>query len=320
MDKRALLVGINCYEQLATLAGCVADATALQDLLHIDGDGTPNYHCRLLDSRQTQITRKILRASWNELFENFEGDALFYFSGHGSLTPVGGFLATYDWERNDPGLSMDELLTLANKSKAKSVLLVLDCCHSGSLGDPALLQTGFGNQSYLREGVTILAASRSSEPSLEIDGHGIFTNLLLGALSGGAADIRGYVSAASIYAYVEQALGPWEQRPVYKSHAYRLSPVRRCEPLVPDSLLRELPKIFKKSVSSFRMNPSYERTHRSAKFEHVTTFDKFKVLRNAGLLVTDGNKDLYSLALHSGLVKLSPLGQFYWTLAESRRL
>lgn len=319
MARRALLVGIDHYKDLSPLAGCVADATAMQDFLDVHEDGSPNYDCRLLVSSQTHVTRTVLRASWNELFDHFEGDALFFFSGHGSLTRVGGFLATYEWERNDPGLPMDELLTLANQSKARSVLLILDCCHSGCLGNPAILQ-GVESQAHLREGVTILAASRPSEPSLENDGHGVFTNLVLGALSGGAADVRGRVSAASIYAYAEQALGPWDQRPLYKSHADRLSPVRLCEPSVPDSLLRELPKLFKKADSLFRMDPSHERTHPSAKPQHVEVFDKLKVLRNARLLVTEEKKDLYFVALGSGWVKLSPLGRSYWNLAKSKRL
>jgi len=319
MPRRALLVGIDHYEKLAPLAGCVADAEAMRDLLENHEDGSTNYHCRLLVSSQMRITRQVLRSALNELFAHFEGDALFYFSGHGSFTQVVGLLATYDWERNDPGLPMDELLILANGSKAGSALLILDCCHSGALGDPATLQGGSANQSYLREGVTILAASRCSEPSVETDGHGVFTNLLLGALSGGAADVRGSVSAASIYAYAEQALGAWDQRPMYKSHADRLNPIRRCAPAVPDSLLRELPKLFKRADGPFRMNPSYERTHRTAKPEHVEIFEKFKVLRNARLLVTE-SKDLYYVALRSGSVSLSALGQFYWKLAVSKRI
>lgn len=322
MERRALLVGIDHYKHISYLNGCVADATAIQELLEAHEDGSPNYHCRLLVSSQGPVTRAVLRSAWNELFDNFEGDAVFHFSGHGSLTNVGGFLATYEWEKDDPGLPMDELLALANKSQARSVLLILDCCHSGYLGNAAVLQAGgsLQDQAHLREGVTILAASRPHESSFESDGHGVFANLILGALSGGAADVRGLVSAASVYAYAEQALGPWEQRPIYKSHAARLSPIRRCEPAVPDSVLRELPKLFSFAKEPFHIAPSYEKTDPLANPEHVTIFDKLKVLRNARLLVTQDNEDLYFVALGSGWVKLSPLGQFYWKLAKSKRV
>lgn len=320
MNKRALLVGIDHYHNLSSLAGCVADATALRALLETHEDGSPNYNCRLLASSQTHVTRKTLRAYWNELFDGFEGDALFFFAGHGCITRVGGVLATQEWEKEDPGLPMDELLTLANNSRARSILLILDCCHSGALGNLSGLQSDSIERALLRDGVTILAASRPSESSAEEDGHGIFTNLLLGALSGGAADIRGRVSAASIYAYAEQALGPWDQRPMYKSHANRLPPVRLCEPTVPDSILRELPKIFERPTTCLRLSPSYERTHSSARAKHVETFEHLKVLRNAGLLATQQKKDLYFVALEKKWVKLSPLGQFYWTLAHAKRI
>jgi hypothetical protein len=322
LARRALLVGIDDYQSLGSLTGCVADAKAMHDLLETNEDGSPNYDCRLLTSAQAAVTRKLLRASWIELFENFEGDVLFHFSGHGTPTKVGGFLATSEGDKEEPGLPMDELLLLANDSKARSVLLILDCCHAGHMGNPAILQSkgSIENQAQLREGVTILAASRPGEPSFEEDGHGVFTNLVLGALGGGAADIRGRVSAASIYAYAEQALGSWDQRPMYKSHADRLAPVRRCEPAVSDSLLRELPKIFMEANSPFQMDPSYEHTHPSANPDHVKIFDKFKLLRNARLLVTEENRDLYFIALGSGWVRLSSLGQFYWKLAKGKRI
>lgn len=322
LARRALLVGIDRYQNFGSLMGCVADAKAMRELLEIHEDGSPNYECHLLTSGQEVVNRKILRASCIELFENFEGDVLFHFSGHGTPTKVGGFLATSDGDKEEPGLPMDELLILANKSKARSVLLILDCCHSGNMGNPAILQSkgSMENQAHLREGVTILAASRPGEPTAEEDGHGVFTNLVLGALDGAAADIRGRVSAAAIYAYAEQALGSWDQRPMYKSHADCLAPVRLCKPAVPDSLLRELPKIFNESNSPFQMDPSYEHTHPSVNQDHVTIFDKFKLLRNARLLVTEKDKDLYFVAVDSGWVKLSSLGQFYWKLAKAKRI
>ena len=50
------------------------------------------------------------------------------------------------------------------------------------------------NTAIISEGVTILTASRLSEPSLEVNGHGVFTSLLIEALSGSAADITGHIT------------------------------------------------------------------------------------------------------------------------------
>ena len=320
---RALIVGIDKYDTLPRLTGCVNDAREMRKALESHEDGSNNYDCRLLISPGTQgITRKRLREEWSAFFDNYGGDILFYFSGHGHTTDVDGYIVTQDAEPGDPGLGMTELLTLANKSKAKTVLLILDCCFGGGLGSPSLLQGGWiENLALLREGLTILTASRATQTAAEAEGHGIFTSLVVGALNGGAADVRGHVYVPSIYAYVEQALGPWDQRPVYKSHGYRFDPIRRCKPSVPDALLRELPEIFRdKPDSSYRMDPSYERTDPLANPQHVKLFKKFKTLRNARLLTTQGNKDLFSVALESKTVRLTPLGQFYWRLAHSKRI
>lgn len=322
--SRALLVGLSEYEHVPPLKGCANDALAMKAVLSSHDDGGANYDCMVLTSPgpAEPVTRKLLRKVWSELFDNYDEDILFYFSGHGHPTDVGGYLVTQDAEPGDPGLSMGDLLTLANRSKARSVLLILDCCFAGGLGDPPGLQSdgSIENRALLRKGLTILAASRPTQTAGEAGGLGVFTRLVVGALKGGAADVRGNVTAAAIYAYVEQALGPWEQRPIYKSHAYRFLPVRRCTPSVSDALLRELPTLFKKVDDPFYLAPSFEFTHTSAVPADVAKYDKFKILRNARLLLTQDNKDLYFIALESGHVRLSPLGQFYWQLARDRRI
>lgn len=323
MPKRALFVGINEYDNISPLGGCVLDARSMEGLLARNADGSPNYSCRLLTSENDNVSRTRLREVWEELFDNFTEDILFYFSGHGAITQNGGYLVTQDATDRDLGLPMDDLLGLANQSKAREVLLILDCCFSGALGNPQHLQVSsvFSNQSQLREGVTILSASRPSQVAIEkTEGHGLFTWLVLNALRGGAADVRGIVSAASIYAYVEQVLGPWEQRPLYKSHADHLSPVRKCEPVVPDELLRQLPKFFDKATSRYQLDPSYEASSPSAIPEHVSIYQTFAQYRDARLLRTVSRGHLYYTVLESGTVELTQLGQLYWLLAKEERI
>jgi hypothetical protein len=322
MAKRALLVGIDHYQHFPRLTGCVADATAMQQLLHVNHDGSRNFDCRLLVSSDSGfVTRPVLRASWHQLFDDFDEDILFYFSGHGASNHAGGYLGTSEGNRDEPGLPTDELLTLANKSRARTVLLILDSCHAGEAGDPAMLQRPSALQTALiRDGVTILAAAGPAGSAREVSGHGVFTNLVLGALGGGAADVRGRVSAAAVYAYAEQALSSWDQRPLYKTYGDRLPPVRLCKPMVPDPVLRLLPGLFKTADSRLTLDPSFERTHESARPRNVATFNRLKVLRNAGLLGAQSGKDLFFVAMHSGWVHLTPLGKFYWQLAANGQL
>lgn len=323
MAKRALLVGINEYDSGGNLTGCVLDATAMEGLLARNDDGSPNYSCRLLASPSDRVTRARLRQVWEELFENFTEEILFYFSGHGTPTQAGGYVCTQDATAREPGLPMDELLTLANQSKAREVLLILDCCFSGALGNLQGLQGqgGAAPQTLLREGVSVLSASRHSEVAREeVGGHGRFTWLLLNALRGGAADVRGLVSAASIYAYVEQALGPWDQRPLYKSHADRLSPIRLCNAAVSDAVLRQLPTYFPTAGSRYPLDPSYEASDNSARPENVTIYQTLTQYRDARLLKTVDGGHLYYTVMQSGSVELTQLGQLYWLLAKEGRI
>ena len=141
---------------------------------------------------------------------------------------------------------------------------------------------------------------------------------MLGALKGGAADVRGHVSAASTYAYVEQALGPWDQRPVYRSNASTLTPIRTCEPDITDADLRRLPQFFPSPEHTYRLDPTYEVTQGALAIpEHLNIFNIFKQYQVSRLLRPSFDDHLYFAAMNGRTVELTPLGQFYWRLAKS---
>jgi hypothetical protein len=50
---------------------------------------------------------------------------------HGYIKSTGGYLVTVDAKKYDEGVSMDDILSLANQSKGKKRKYILDCCHSG---------------------------------------------------------------------------------------------------------------------------------------------------------------------------------------------
>ena len=92
----------------------------------------------------------------------------------------------------------------------------------------------------LSEGLTVLTDSRDSEVAMEQGGSGVFTQLVVAALQGGAADLRGHITPGSIYAYVDQALGAWDQRPIFKTNVTRFTSLRVVPPQVPLETLRKL--------------------------------------------------------------------------------
>lgn len=312
--RKALIVGINNYPT-SPLKGCVNDATAFATTIEKNGDGSPNFATRL----ETDISTKAqLKTMLRELFEGDSDIALFYFSGHGFFNDLGGYIVTPDHQQNDEGVSMDEILTLANKSKAKDKVIILDCCHSGAFGSPAI--TG-SNSALIIEGVVILTASRPSESAIEINGHGIFTNLLIDALQGGAADLRGHITPGSVYAYVDQALGPWDQRPVFKTNVTRFTSLRAISPQVPIEVLRKMTEYFSAPEQEYQLDPTYEFDNKDiAVPENVAILKNLQKLVSIGLVMPVGEEHMYYAAQNSKTCKLTALGYHYWRLVNEGKI
>jgi hypothetical protein len=314
--RRALAIGINNYPW-APLSGCVEDAERIAQLVGTNADGSPNFSCRSLVDPPQSITVRIVREAIERLFAQPTDLALFYFSGHGTENNLGGYLVTPDAEQYSEGVSMTELLTRANDSKVAEVLLILDCCHSGHLG----AIPGIANDSaVLRQGVSVLSASRAGEASFETSTGGVFTRLVCDALDGGAADVVGDVTAASIYAYVDEALGPWDQRPLFKAHVARMTSIRRNTPAVPITELRRLPSLFDRLDVKMPLDPSFEPTADPPDSAHEEIFAILQRCRAAKLIEPVGEEHLYYAAMNSKACRLTPLGQRYWRLAKDHLL
>jgi uncharacterized caspase-like protein len=311
--KKALVIGINSYPN-ASLKGCINDAAAMANTLEKNGDGSPNFAVRLENDTPTKADLKGLIV---DLFSGECDTALLYFSGHGALTQTGGYIATPDYKQHDPGVSMDEILVIANKSKAKDRIIILDCCHSGAFGSP---ETGGGVSAQIHEGVVVLTASRNTESAVEINGQGVFTSLLIDALQGGAADLRGEITPGSVYAYIDQALGPWEQRPVFKTNVVRFTSLRKINPPVPLEKLRKIIEYFPVPEQEFKLDPSYEDTTDQAVDEHVATFKDLQKFQGVHLVVPVDEEYMYYAAMNSKSCKLTALGYHYWRLVKEQRL
>jgi len=320
--KKALVVGINDYPT-APLRGCLNDAQEVADLLRRNEDGSLNFEVRL---EQDVPSKAKLKAMIVDLFSGHPDTVLLYFSGHGFMNQFGGYLVTPDYQKFDEGISMDEILTLANGSKAKDRIVILDCCHSGAFGTP----TNASGNATIGEGVSILTASREDEPSKEINGHGIFTCLLLDALSGGAADLLGNVSPGGIYSYVDQALGAWGQRPVFKTNVTRFTALRSCKPQVPPETIRRLVEYFSNSEVAFQLDSSLEDTNTDsvphkivdpkAHPDNVKVFKELQMMQSVGLVVPLDATFMYFAAMNSKSCGLTSLGKHYWRLVKDGRI
>lgn len=328
--KRALLVGIDHYPTVGSLSGCVADATALAEVLKTHADGSPNFSTELITGGPgiEDVTRDALRDALSRLFNNArDTDLLFYFAGHGGQTLWGADLVTQDATANSLGVSMNDLMTLANDSPARSVTLILDCCFAGDLGNlPGIQSSAVAdpfrlNKTVLRENVTVLAASRPTEASAEVAGHGAFTRVVLDGLEGGATDHLGNVTSLGLYAYVSPAFDAWQQRPLLKAHVTEPPVLRVGPPWIEPALLRKLPEHFPTADARVKLTPAHEGEGRPLPPGQLGTpeqqqFDYFGRLRNANLVTTDNRRDHYWVAMEGGDVYLTPLGRYFWQRAK----
>jgi hypothetical protein len=313
----ALIIGIDDYPT-SPLSGCVNDAKAMEALLKEHADGSPNFDVRLVTAPGATITRSSLRKSISELFEMADCDvALLYFSGHGTENNLGGYLVTPDAASYDEGVNLAEVLTMANASPARERIIILDSCMSGAFGQ---VPASGSDAASLPEGVSILTASRAGQVSVESGGRGVFSELVCGALEGGAADVLGDVTAASVYSYVEQALGPWDQRPLFKAHLSKVEPLRRVAPAVSLDVLRLLPSWFSNAETEYPLDPSYEDQVPGFDPDNVAIFKKLQKCRDAKLVEAVDEEFLYFAAINSKACRLTPLGKHYWRLAQAGRI
>jgi hypothetical protein len=326
-ERRALLVGINTYAMAgANLKAPVADVGEMFTRLERNYDREPNYHCRVLaDKMETggPITRASLRRAIKDLFANLKGDALFYYSGHGALTGVDGWLVTSDAEPDDLGVPLAELFNEATAATTvQNVVVILDCCHAGSGGNVPFGNPGGAPVAAIREDLTVIAASRDVQPAYEAGGHSLFTTAVIDALDGGAADHMGWVTAASIYAYVERRFTSWSgQRPVYKSHATHSHVVRECAPLIERQKLHELVKLFPALDHKYALDPEHDPEDENGNIKGTPNPEKLRVsmlmkeYRDAGLVKASvAGEQFYWTARRSHTLELTGRGREYWAL------
>ncbi len=316
--KRALLVGIDDYDGFNSLAGCVNDVNAVEPLLARNEDGSPNFNCQKRTSAGGGTGRDALLGDIDSLLGPGADVALLYFAGHGDGRNNDVALVSTDGTDGTPGVPLSEILGKVATSPVGEVVIILDCCFSGAAGGVPQLGAAVA---ALREGVSILAASRGDQPAAETrDDRGLFSSYLCGALDGGAADVLGKVTMAGLYAYLDESFGPWDQRPVFKANVDRLHELSGCRPAVELTELRMLKDLFPDSDHEFPLDPSYEPDAEPNNVAHETVFAILQRYRAAKLVEPVDAEHMYFAAIENKACRLTPLGKHYWHMAGQERL
>jgi hypothetical protein len=218
--RRALLVANGRYQdpQLRRLRSPTGDVQALRDVLADPGVGDFD-----VSSVVDQGTQEIRQAIERFFAGGTRRDLLLlYISGHGLLAPDGSlYFAT-------PSTTLDLLLSTAVDSsfvartmhdcRAQSIVLILDCCHSGAFGEgyepkgPRSVGIEHRFDPKARGRVVLTASSRleyafedDNLDSFEVSEPGsVFTHFVVRGLRTGEADLDddGEISVKELYDYV----------------------------------------------------------------------------------------------------------------------
>lgn len=323
--KNALIVGINYYVHGEQLHGCVNDAYSVKSMLERNDGGSINFECKLMTSSGPSevITRNELKDNIAKLFSVKSETALFYFAGHGHIETTGGYLLASDARRGDEGVSLSDILLFANQSPATNKIIILDSCHSGIAGDSPLI----GGSSVLSEGITILTASTKEQYSTEKNGSGLFTALLVDALSGSAANLVGDITPGSVYAHIDQSLAWWEQRPVFKTNVKQFVSLRKVASPISIEYLQQITSFFPTPGFEYQLDPTYEPEMKGRDAgmpepikENTEKFAILQKYNRLNLLVPVGAEHMWNAAMESKCCRLTALGEHYRRLVEKERI
>ncbi len=323
--RKALIVGIDYYENFNRLYGCVEDAHSVNAVLERNSDGTVNFGCHLITGTgpHDKIDRSELKDSIVQLFESDDDIALLYFAGHGYIEISGGYLMASDSKRGDNGVSLSEILVYANESKANNRVIILDSCYSGIAGTPPTS----GELATLSEGLTVLTASTADQYASEENGKGVFTTLLVDALNGSAANLIGDITPGSVYAHIDQSLGPWDQRPVFKTNVKQFISLRKTTPSIEIADLRQIIELFPEPGFEFPLDPTFEPELKGRDtgmpdpiLENTRIFALLQKYNRKNLLVPVDAPHMWNAAMESKSCRLTVLGEHYRRLVEKGRI
>lgn len=240
---RALVVGIANYQTIPSLPATVLqDAADMQALLaDPQHGGYPAANVRLL--RDGEATKTALLGALADLAAQATPDStvLFYLSSHGGRVEAGPYAGEYilpvdaDYSTDEAiaktAISGSELTAALAAIPARKLLVIMDCCHAGGIGqpkDPASpppLKAGLSDSLYESlksgKGRVILAAARPDEFSWVLPGaaNSLFTAHLLSGLRGGIVSEDGLVRIFDVFEWVQPRVTADrpDQHPIFKA-------------------------------------------------------------------------------------------------------
>jgi WD40 repeat protein len=236
MARYALVIGITQYQSstFKNLPKAATDAESVAQVLEQYGDfnvtrlpqsWNAETNCFEVSQQKSASVYEVGEALKVLLLEQgTKSDVLIYFAGHGltffdSLGEQKGLLATSDCQVEmvdkkvvdyKNGIALSSLNQLIKKSDVSSLVMLLDCCHSGYFLESLLVQQTLTVFSTQRD-YYLIAACRGFETAkvLVWEAHAIFTGALLKGLASENAIRNGLVRLVSgdrLFDYISNEL------------------------------------------------------------------------------------------------------------------
>jgi uncharacterized caspase-like protein len=219
MHFYALLIGVANYRHVTQLTKTTNDAQDLYDALIRNG-----YSPKKMNILKDGYATKDIILEQLGLLANSTGEgdtAIVFFSGHGMRIVEGSSQVEYlcpvdaNLEQiKETCISSEEFTANLRKIKADRLVVFLDSCHSGGVGEPKdanlQIKKGLSEETYNQmangQGRVIIASCKSNEVSWEFENweNGLFTHYLLEGLKGEAADSDGKVHIMRLCDYISQ--------------------------------------------------------------------------------------------------------------------
>jgi hypothetical protein len=169
-----------------------------------------------------------------------------------------------------------------------------------------------------------MTASTDKQYASEQNNSGVFTTLFVDALNGAAGNLVGDVTPGSVYAHIDQSLGPWQQRPVFKTNVKNFVSLRKVLPPISLAELQRIIQLFPAPGYHFPLDPGYEPERAGDEkvpppdLAKTPVFALLQKYNRVNLVVPVDAPHMWHAAMQSKSCKLTVLGEHYRRLVAEK--
>ncbi|WP_426279165.1 hypothetical protein ACN9MN_08060 [Chryseobacterium sp. S-02] len=125
------------------------------------------------------------------------------------------------------------------------------------------------------------------------------------------------ITPGSVYAYIDQSLGEWKQRPMFKTNVKNFITLRMLNPSITLPDLRKITELFN-NKAEHKLDPSYEPKSEKPDKDNCEKFAIMQKYNRINLVVPIDAEQMYFAAMESKACKLTALGEHLLESCQAR--